>query len=125
MRVVPAGIILASAVCLLSSCLTTTEKKIIDPPWRPAPETAANGISSKPPIGQIGLSEERALQPGDRVAAGRVTDLGEERPEAVRHEVGDREAAKQAFEATRRLHQEGLMHASVAMQQGEDDSESH
>lgn len=53
MRVVPAGVILASAVCLLTSCLTTTEKKIIDPPWRPAAETASNGISSKPPIGQI------------------------------------------------------------------------
>lgn len=39
--------------------------------------------------------------------------------------VGDTDSAKQAFEVTKRLQQEGLMHAAVAMQQGEDDTESH
>jgi tetratricopeptide (TPR) repeat protein len=38
--------------------------------------------------------------------------------------VGDRDSAKQAFEASRRLRSEGLNRASVAMQQGEDEAES-
>jgi tetratricopeptide (TPR) repeat protein len=37
--------------------------------------------------------------------------------------VGDPDSAKQAFEVSKRLQQEGLMHASVAMQQGENDSD--
>ena len=36
---------------------------------------------------------------------------------------GDRDSAKQAFEVSKRLQQAGLMHATVAMQQGEGDSE--
>lgn len=38
--------------------------------------------------------------------------------------VGDRDSAKQAFELSKELQQQGLMHATVAMQQGESDSES-
>jgi tetratricopeptide (TPR) repeat protein len=38
--------------------------------------------------------------------------------------VGDRVSAKQAFEVSKRLRSEGLNRANVAMQQGEDDSES-
>jgi tetratricopeptide (TPR) repeat protein len=38
--------------------------------------------------------------------------------------LGDPGSAKQAFEVSKRLQQEGLMHASVAMQQGENDSDS-
>lgn len=38
---------------LLSSCLTTTEKEIIPPPWRPAPVEGIEGFDGKPPIGQI------------------------------------------------------------------------
>lgn len=45
----------AVGICLsaLSSCLTTTEKKIIDPPWRPTVDPTAATTSNKPPIGQI------------------------------------------------------------------------
>ena len=38
--------------------------------------------------------------------------------------VGDRDSAMQAFEVSKRLHQQGLVRATVAVQQGEDDSES-
>jgi tetratricopeptide (TPR) repeat protein len=38
--------------------------------------------------------------------------------------VGDRDSAKQAFQVSQRLRSEGLNRATVAMQQGEDDSES-
>jgi tetratricopeptide (TPR) repeat protein len=38
--------------------------------------------------------------------------------------IGDRDSAMQAFEISKRLEREGLMHASVAMQQGENGSES-
>jgi tetratricopeptide (TPR) repeat protein len=38
--------------------------------------------------------------------------------------VGDRDSAMQAFEESKRLHQQGLVRATVAVQQGEDDSES-
>lgn len=38
--------------------------------------------------------------------------------------VGDPDSAKQAFEISKQLHQQGLMRATVAMQQGEDASES-
>lgn len=38
--------------------------------------------------------------------------------------VGDPDLAKQAFEVSKQLQQQGLMHATVAMQQGEDASES-
>ena len=38
--------------------------------------------------------------------------------------VGDPGSAKRAFEVSKRLQQEGLMHASVAMQQGENDNDS-
>jgi hypothetical protein len=38
--------------------------------------------------------------------------------------VGDRVSAKRAFEVSKRLRSEGLNRATVAMQQGEDDSES-
>jgi len=38
--------------------------------------------------------------------------------------VGDRDSAKQAFDASKRLRSEGLNRATVAMQQGEDDDES-
>jgi tetratricopeptide (TPR) repeat protein len=37
--------------------------------------------------------------------------------------VGDPDSAKQAFEVSKQLHQEGLVRATVAMQQGEDSSE--
>lgn len=37
--------------------------------------------------------------------------------------VGDPDSAKQAFAVSKQLHQEGLVRATVAMQQGEDDSE--
>jgi tetratricopeptide (TPR) repeat protein len=37
--------------------------------------------------------------------------------------VGDRDSAKQAFDVSKRLQQQGLMRASVAMEQGEDNSE--
>jgi tetratricopeptide (TPR) repeat protein len=37
--------------------------------------------------------------------------------------VGDRDSAKQAFAVSKQLQQQGLMHATVAMQQGEGDSE--
>ena len=37
--------------------------------------------------------------------------------------VGDPHSAKQAFEVSKKLQQEGLMHASVAMQQGENDTD--
>ncbi|WP_304226239.1 sugar-binding protein [Gracilinema caldarium] len=43
----------ALSVLLLGSCLTITEKQIIPPPWRPAPVEGADGISGKPPVGQI------------------------------------------------------------------------
>lgn len=36
-----------------SSCLTTMEKKIIDPPWRPTVDPNAASTSNKPPVGQI------------------------------------------------------------------------
>jgi tetratricopeptide (TPR) repeat protein len=38
--------------------------------------------------------------------------------------VGDRELANQAFEASKRIQQEGLIRATVAMEQGANDSES-
>ena len=38
--------------------------------------------------------------------------------------IGDRDAAMQAFEMSKRLHQEGLVRATVAVEQGQDDSES-
>ncbi len=38
--------------------------------------------------------------------------------------VGDRDSAMQAFELSKRLHQEGLVRATVAVQQGEEDRES-
>jgi tetratricopeptide (TPR) repeat protein len=38
--------------------------------------------------------------------------------------VGDPDSAKQAFEVSRRIRTDGLNRAAVAMQQGEDDSES-
>ncbi len=38
--------------------------------------------------------------------------------------VGDRDSAKQAFDVSRRIRSDGLNRAAVAMQQGEDDSES-
>ena len=38
--------------------------------------------------------------------------------------VGDRHSAAQAFEVSKRLEQEGLMRATVAMEQGQNDSES-
>jgi len=38
--------------------------------------------------------------------------------------VGDRDSAKKAFEVSKRLRVEGLNRAAVALQQGEDDSES-
>ena len=38
--------------------------------------------------------------------------------------IGDRDSAKQAFEVTKQLQQQGLMHATVAIQQGQDASES-
>jgi len=38
--------------------------------------------------------------------------------------VGDPDSAKQAFAISKQLQQQGLMHATVAMQQGEDNSES-
>jgi tetratricopeptide (TPR) repeat protein len=37
--------------------------------------------------------------------------------------VGDRDSAKQAFDVSKRLQQQGLMRAAVAMEQGEDNSE--
>ena len=37
--------------------------------------------------------------------------------------VGDRDAAKQAFEVSKRLQQQGLMRAAVAIEQGQDNSE--
>ena len=38
--------------------------------------------------------------------------------------VGDRDSAKQAFDVSKRLQQEGLMRAAVAIEQGQDNSES-
>lgn len=38
--------------------------------------------------------------------------------------IGDRSSAKQAFEVSKQLHQQGWMHATVAMQQGEGGNES-
>jgi tetratricopeptide (TPR) repeat protein len=38
--------------------------------------------------------------------------------------VGDPHSAKQAFEVSKKLQQEGLMHASVAMEQGENDTDA-
>jgi tetratricopeptide (TPR) repeat protein len=38
--------------------------------------------------------------------------------------IGDRDSAKQAFEVSKQLQQQGLLHATVAMQQGEGDNES-
>ncbi len=46
-------IMLASIACMLASCLTTTEKDIMAPPWKPSAESAAAGALNKPPIGQI------------------------------------------------------------------------
>ncbi|MCX7655948.1 MAG: hypothetical protein N2Z76_05445 [Treponemataceae bacterium] len=40
-------------IALVVSCLTITEKHIIPPPWRPAPVEAVEGLSGKPPVGQI------------------------------------------------------------------------
>jgi predicted Zn-dependent protease len=37
--------------------------------------------------------------------------------------VGDPDSAKQAFAVSKQLHREGLVRATVAMQQGEDDVE--
>jgi hypothetical protein len=45
--------VLFSVVVLLTSCLTTTEKKIMDPPWKPSAESMAGAASNKPPVGQI------------------------------------------------------------------------
>lgn len=39
--------------------------------------------------------------------------------------IGDRDSAMQAFEVTKRLQEQGLMHATVALQQEQDNSESH
>jgi hypothetical protein len=38
--------------------------------------------------------------------------------------VGDRDSAKQAFDESDRIRKQGLTRAAVAMQQGQDDSES-
>lgn len=46
-------IVLVSAVLALTSCLTTTEKKIMDPPWKPSANASAAGAINKPPVGQI------------------------------------------------------------------------
>lgn len=45
--------VLFSLVFGVTSCLTTTEKKIMDPPWKPSAESAETSTLNKPPVGQI------------------------------------------------------------------------
>lgn len=47
------GLLVGASVVLCASCLTMNEKKIIDPPWRPAQVDAAEAELAKPPIGQV------------------------------------------------------------------------
>jgi hypothetical protein len=46
-------ILLFSAALAAVSCLTTTEKKIMDPPWKPSAESVEASASNKPPVGQV------------------------------------------------------------------------
>jgi len=53
MNKVLASAVLLSVAFVMASCLTTTEKTIMDPPWKPSAESLAAGASNKPPVGQV------------------------------------------------------------------------